>query len=489
MKVVKRTDVLVIGGGIVGTAVLRELSKYRLNCLLVEKEPDLSIGTTKANSAILHAGFDAQLGSIKARTNVRGNYLYHSLEKELDLHIAWTGSLVVATNADEAAVLSELLSRGRQNGISGLEILSPEEVLKREPNLTSQVTGALWAPSAGVCWPFGVALAFARCAVQNDAEVWTNCGVQSLKKLPGGGFSVVTERGCIEARYVVNAAGVRADEVARLAGDTSFTISPRKGEYLLFDKKAADKLVHGVIFPTPSAHSKGILVCTTVHGNTFIGPDATNIEQKDDLAVTAAGMERITSGARKLLPNLPLGEAITEFSGLRAVADREDFILEASAVEGLIHAAGMQSPGLTAAPAVAEEVVAIVRKMEPGLELKEEFLGHLTAEPEFHKLTTGEQAKLIQQNSLYGRVICRCETVTEAEIIAAIHQTCGARTVDGVKRRTRAGMGRCQGGFCGPKVTQILARELEIPVTEVLKEGTGSQLFYAKDCPGRGSSQ
>lgn len=479
MEFVKSADVVVIGGGIVGTAVLRELSKYDLKCILVEKEPDLAMGTTKANSAILHAGFDAPTGSLKAITNVRGNQLYHELEKDLDLDIKWTGSMVAATTDEEMTTLQELLERGKANGVEGLKILSHEEVLQKEKNLTA-VKGALWAPSAGVCWPFGAALAFAKCAVQNGAEVIRDCRVLGFIKEDGRLTGVETSKGVIKTKYVVNAAGVYADEIAKLAGDNSFSITPRKGEYILFDKTACSNLVYGVVFPTPTKKSKGILVCTTTHGNTFIGPNAQDMEDKDDHAVTTDGMNEIIASARKLIPNLPMGAAITEFAGLRAVSSTGDFIIGASSVPGLYNAAGMQSPGLTAAPAVAEMLAAAIVK-DCGAAAKTDFKAALPKKAVFNRMNWDQQAALIKENHLYGRVICRCETVTEAEIVEAIHEPCGARTVDGVKRRTRAGMGRCQGGFCGPRVTQILARELNIPVPEVLKERADSHMFYEKN--------
>ncbi len=478
MEFVKSTDVVVIGGGIVGTAILRELSKYDLQCVLVEKEPDVSLGTTKANSAILHAGFDAPTGSLKAITNVRGNRLYHQLEKELDLDIKWTGSLVVATTDEEMATLQELMARGNANGVEGLQILAADEVIEQEPNLQN-VKGALWAPSAGVCWPFGATVAFAQCAVQNGAEVMCDTKVLGFIKEDGRIAGVETNKGVIKTKYVVNAAGVYADEIAKLAGDDSFTIIARKGEYILFDKTACNSLVYGVVFPCPTKKSKGILVCTTTHGNTFIGPNANELEDKEDHAVTNEGMNEIMTSARKLIPNLPMGQAITQFAGLRAVSSTGDFIIGPSDVEGFFNAAGMQSPGLTAAPAVGELVAAEIARVS-GAAKKANFKAELPKKKAFLRMTRTEQAKAIEENNLYGRVICRCETITEGEIVEAINSPVGARTVDGVKRRTRAGMGRCQGGFCGPRVTQILARELNIPITEVLKERTDSNMFYEK---------
>ena len=478
MEFFKEADVVVIGGGIVGTAILRELSKYDLHCLLVEKEPDVAVGTTKANSAICHAGFDAPTGTWKQKTNVRGNALYHQLQEELGLDIKWTGSLVVATNDEEVQHLQVLLERGRANGVPGLEILPREEVLAKEPNLVT-AKAALWAPTAGVMWPFGCAVAFAQCAVQNGAQVICDCAVTGFVKEDGAVTLVNTTKGAIRTKLVINAAGVYAEEIAKLAGDDSFTITPRKGEYILFDKMAAPSLVYGAIFPCPNEKSKGIMICTTTHGNTFIGPNANEQASKEDTSVTPDGMNEVIAGARKLIPNLPMGASITEFAGLRAVSSTGDFILGASGVPGFFNAAGIQSPGLAAAPAIAEVVVEAVGN-EMYLRKKTGWNGKLPKKPAFNRMTASEKQKMIEKNRLYGRVICRCETVTEGEIIEAIRQPVGARTVDGVKRRTRAGMGRCQGGFCGPRVTQILARELGIPVEKVLKERQGSELFYKK---------
>ena len=478
MMFFREADVVVIGGGIVGTAILRELSKYELCCILVEKEPDLAVGTTKANSAVLHAGFDAPTGSWKQKANVRGNSLYHELQEELDLDIKWTGSLVVATTDEEVQQLQILLERGNANGVPDLRILTRTEVLEKEPNLVT-AKAALWAPTAGVIWPFGCAIAFAQCAVQNGAEVIRDCAVTGFVKEDGVVTIVNTTKGAIRTRFVINAAGVYAEEIAKLAGDDSFVITPRKGEYILFDKTAASSLVYGVVFPCPNEKSKGILVCTTTHGNTFIGPNANEQVNKEDTSVTPGGMDEVIAGARKLVPNLPLGACITEFAGLRAVSDTGDFILGASRIPGFFNAAGIQSPGIAAAPAIAEVVLEALGK-EIFLHKKANWNGRLPKKVAFNRMTASEKKKAIQKNPLYGRVICRCETVTEGEIVDAIHEPVGARTVDGIKRRTRAGMGRCQGGFCGPRVVQIIARELGIPVEKVLKERPGSELFFGK---------
>lgn len=481
MKVFKHTDVVIIGGGITGTAIARELSKYKLEVLLLEKEPDIGVGTTKANSAILHAGFDAHPGSVKAAMNVRGNELYHQIAADLGLEVKWTGSLVVAVNEEEKSVLAELLERGRQNGVPGLEILSRDKLLATEPHLTTEALGALWAPTAGIFLPFGAALAFAQNAVRNGVKVFTECAVTGIATQHGQVRGVFTPLGFIQTRLIINAAGVHADDISRLAGDDSFSIKPRKGEYILFDIKVSD-LVHNVLFPTPTKVSKGILVCPTVHGNIFIGPNAQDTEDKDDVATTSPGMDEIINGAKRLVPDLPMGAAITEFSGLRAAADNGDFIIKRSdRVKGLIHAAGIQSPGLTSAPATAERVAGLLKEAGLKLKAKTNFSPINPRRIFFRDQPYNEKEKMVAQNPLYGRVICRCETVTEAEIVNVIHEPCGARTMDAVKRRTRAGMGRCQGGFCGPRVTAILARELNVPVTAVRKDTADSFLFYAKN--------
>lgn len=478
MNYFKEADVVVVGGGIVGTAILRELSKYKLRALLIEKEHDVAMGTTAANSAILHAGFDAPTGSYKARLNVRGNELFHELEEDLNFDIRWIGSLVVATNEEELASVRELQTRGEANGVKGLKILSAEEVREKEPNLQN-VVGALWAPSAGVIWPFTACVSFAECAVQNGAEVLRNTECLGFIKENGVIAGVQTRQGVIKTRYVINAAGVYSDVIARLAGDETFTISPRKGEYILFEKSVSGQLVNGIVFPTPTKKSKGILICTTTHGNVFIGPNANDQDDREDRSVTAQGMEEIIRSAQKLIPDLPLHKTLTEFAGLRAVSSTGDFVLGKTGVPGFYNAAGIQSPGLTSAPAIAEYVVEDLMR-EAKIEKKTDFRPALPRRKPFLRMTDEEKQELIKKNKLYGRVVCRCETVTEGEIVDAIHSLVGATTVDSVKRRCRAGMGPCQGSFCGPTVALIIARELGIPVTEVVKGRGGSALYYEK---------
>lgn len=476
----READVVIVGGGIVGTAVLSALAKYDLKCLLIEREPDIAAGTTKANSAVLHAGFDAPVGSHKAAMNVRGNQLYHAWQHELNLDIQWTGSLVVARTAEEKSHLTALKERGEANGVPGLALWDGAQARQREPNLREEICAALWAPTAGICWPFGIAAAFAENSVQNGGEIWRDCPVTGIVTQEGRVTAVETPRGTVKTRFVVNAAGVSADLVSAMAGDRSFSIQPRRGEYLLFDRGAQAQMVRGIVFPVPTERSKGILVCATTHGNVFVGPNAEDITAREDVAVTAAGMAEVLAGAQKILPTLPLGLAITEFAGVRAVSSTGDFLVGPSkVVGGLLHAAGIQSPGLTAAPAIAETLAAHIVH-ETGARPRPAYRPGRPSQPVFRALDPAAQAALIAKDARYGRIICRCETITEGEIVDAIRRPCGARTVDGVKRRTRAGMGRCQGGFCGPRVVAILARELGIPVPKVRKDGAMSYMYYDK---------
>ena len=474
-----QADIVIIGGGITGLAIAHALSKYSLDIIVLEKNPELSSGSTKANSGICHAGYDPEPGSLKAQLNVRGNKLYRELQDDLELPIDWPGALIVATSDEECESMHKLRDRAKQNGVP-VELWSREKVLAKEPNLTDNVICALWAPTGGIMWPFGVALAFGENAVLNGAKIFTDTAVTGFETAAGKLTAVCTSKGIIATKFVVNAAGLYADDISAMAGDNSFKINPRKGEYILFDTSVSD-FVKTPIFPCPTAVSKGILVSPTTHGNVFIGPDAQNIDDKTDVSTSLSGFAEIISGARKLYPNIPLQGAITNFAGLRAAADGSgDFVIRASAVPGLIHAAGIQSPGLTAAPAVAELIVQILSEQGCALAPNANFQPRNPRKAVFKEMNDSEKAQLIKINPLYGRVVCRCETITEGEIVAAIHNPVGARTVDGVKRRVRAGMGRCQGGFCGPRVVQILARELNVPITEIKKDAEESNLFFEK---------
>lgn len=472
-------DVIIVGGGVVGCAIARELSRFDVSVLLIEQAPDVATGTSKANSGILHAGFDAEPGTWKARLNVRGSRLYAELAKGLGIPRKATGSLVVARDAAQMETVAGLRHRGIDNGVPSLEIWNRDQVVAHEPNISPDIAGALWAPTGAIVCPFLATVGFAENAIRNGVRIVTECAVTGIDVADRQIVGIRTARGRVATRFVVNAAGLHSGDVARLAGDDSFTITPRRGEYILFDRSIG-QLVNTVLFPTPDKVSKGILVSPTVHGNVFIGPDAVDIDDPEDRETTAGGLAGIVAGARRIVPGLPLGTAITEFAGLRAAAGK-DFVIEASlAARGLVHAAGIQSPGLTSAPAIAEVIAEMLQDVGLRLRAKASFVPVNPEKPRFHDLDRESQARLVVGDPLFGRVICRCETVTEAEIVAAIQSPCGARTVDGVKRRVRAGAGRCQGGFCGPRVTAILARELGIPITAVRKDSVKSWLFLSR---------
>lgn len=470
-------DVVIIGGGVVGCCIARELSRYKLRVTLVEKENDVAEGTSKANSAIIHAGFDATPGTLKAKLNVLGSRMYPQLCEELEVPFKQNGSLVVAVGEEESKNLDLLFKKGLQNGVKDLSIIGKDKLLEMEPNLSSNVTAALYAPTAGIVCPYEFTIAMAENASINGVNFIFNAAVEDIIRTKDNAFILKTSKENIKTRYIVNAAGLYADEVSKMAGAEEYTITPRKGEYLIFDKDYGD-LVTKTIFPTPTKISKGILIAPTVDGNVFVGPNSNNIEDKDDVSVTDMGIDEITSGGKKLVPNLPLKNIITSFAGLRAVSNTNDFIIEASKkVKGFINVGGIQSPGLSAAPAIAEMVVNILEDEDLELEIKKDFNPHRPKKFRFRDLDNDMRKKLIKQNPAYGHIVCRCETVTEAEIIDAIRRPVGARSVDAVKRRTRAGMGRCQGGFCSPRVVEILSRELGVSPLDITKKGPGSEFL------------
>ncbi|HHT73841.1 MAG TPA: NAD(P)/FAD-dependent oxidoreductase [Firmicutes bacterium] len=480
-------DVAIVGGGIIGTAVARELSKYDVSILLVEKEAEVGWGTTKANSGIVHAGFHEEPGTLKAKYCFPGNQMYPKLCEELDVCFRRNGILMVARNQEEWDIVQKYYQRGKDRGVP-VELLSKEEALALEPALSSDILGALHAPEGGSVMPFELAAALMENALQNGAQLLTNSPVVAAQ-VEGERKVIETAEHRIEAKVVINAAGLFADDLAQMFGDDYFTIKPRKGEEYLFDLDTKD-MVTRTIFPVPTKVSKGILVIPTAEGNLMMGPTGDNIEEKEDLATTRDGFARILEGAKSLVPGINPRKIIAQFAGVRAASDRGDFIVELSPnVPGLIHLAGMESPGLTAAPAIAVDAVKLVE--EAGLKLtpKEDFEPCRKPMVRFRSLSHEERDRLIKENPAYGRIICRCESVTEGEIIDAVHR--GARTLDGIKFRARAGAGRCQGGFCQPLVMAIIARELGIPLEEVTKRGLGSEpvMYHAKELLTGGEGQ
>ena len=477
-------DVLIIGGGVTGSAIARELSRYDLKTALFEKGEDVCSGTSKANSGIAHAGFDAAPGSWKAKMNIRGSRMLEELSRKLDFPYKRNGSLVLCFDEKDRPHLEKLLEQGKKNGVEGLEILEKKELLALEPSLSDTVVCALHAPTGGIVCPFKLNIALAENAAVNGVEFHLKEGVLTVEKADfpehAEGYRVVTEKGSYETRTVVNAAGLYGDAFHNQVSGEKLHITPRKGEYCLMDKKVG-RLVSHTIFQMPTAMGKGVLVTPTVHGNLMVGPTATDISDKEGVDTTAEGLDEVLKKAALSVKSLPKGVTITSFAGLRAHEDGDDFILgEVKDAPGFFDAVGIESPGITSAPAIgewmAERVVEKLR-MTQKVEEKRDFQETRKDIPCIASMDPAEAAELIAENPAYGTVICRCEKVTEGEIIDAIRRPLGARSLDGIKRRTRAGMGRCQAGFCSTKVMEILARELGIPLEEVTKAGGDSRML------------
>lgn len=470
-------DVAIIGAGITGTALARELSKYNLKIIVLEKSNDIANGSTKANSGIIHAGYDALPGTLKAKLNVEGNAMYDSLCKELDVEFKRCGSLVVAFNEEEALKIRELYERGLKNKVPQMEILERGALLKIEPNLNENAVCALYAKTAGIVSPYELAIALAENASLNGAEFKLETEVLNIIK-NAKSFIIETGNGKIESRYVVNAAGTGSDDINKMLNGKKFKIIPRRGEYCLLDK-ASGNLVKRVIFQAPTEKGKGILVTPTIHGNLLIGPNAFEVDNKDDKSTTDDGLAEVINGAKKSVKGLNTGDIITSFSGIRATPDTKDFIINVPE-KNAVNAAGIESPGLTSAPAIANYIVKLLKTEGLDLSIKENFTANRINTKKFYEMNDDEKKEAIGKNSEYGRIICRCEKVTEGDIVNSIKRPLGARTVDGVKKRVRAGMGRCQGGFCMPRVVDILSRELKVAKSEILKSGTGSYILTGR---------
>lgn len=467
-------DVIIIGAGVSGAAAARELSRYQAKICVLEKEEDVCCGTSKANSAIVHAGYDAATGSLKAKLNVRGNELMGKLAEELDFPFDRRGSFVVALSEDDMPGLQELYDRGVANGVKDMRILSRDEVLIMEPNVTENVHAALYAPTAGIVCPFGLNIALAENAYANGVEFHFNTEVTEIKKSDEG-YELQTSQGVFRARYVVNAAGVYADRFHNMVSETKIHITARRGDYCLLDKEAGDH-VGRTIFALPGKFGKGVLVTPTVHGNLLIGPTAVDVEDKEAVNTTAEGLTQLLEKAGMSVKDIPTRQIITSFAGLRAHADKDDFIIgEAEDAKGFIDCAGIESPGIASSPAIGEMVAEILReKMD--LKEKTDFVSSRQGIKKLNTLSMEERNALIKENPAYGNIICRCEMITEGEIIDAIKRPLGAKSLDGVKRRTRAGMGRCQSGFCSPRTMEILARECGMSMFDITKSGGKSKI-------------
>lgn len=466
-----RYDVIVIGAGAVGCAVARELSRFSLSVCVLERCEDVCSGTTKANSAIVHAGFDAVPGTLKARFNVEGSVMMPELSEELDFRFRRCGSMVVCLEGQDGDLLRRLCDQGEKNGVEGLRIISGDEARRLEPNLSENVTAALLAPTGGIVCPFEMTAAFYENAIENGAEFRFGEEVRSVERVSEG-FRVLTGGLDVRCGYVVNAAGTFAGEIHGMVCADKLEIVPRRGEYMLLDKSAGTHTAR-TIFGLPGKSGKGVLVTPTVHGNLLIGPTAEDIEDPLDTSTTSTGLETVRARSAEMVRDIPYSAVITSFAGVRAHEKGGDFIVGESA-EGFFDAAGIESPGLTAAPAIGRYLAGLVAE-RAGAREKENFVPTRRGIPRPAELTPGRRAELIAADPLYGSIVCRCEGVSEGEIVEAVRR--GARSLDGVKRRVRAGMGRCQGGFCTPRVMEILSRELGVPMTQIRKNVKGSELL------------
>ena len=472
----KQYDTVIIGAGVTGCAVARELSRRQGSFLVLEKECDVCEGTSKANSAIIHAGFDAEPGTVKAKMNVRGNAMMDRLSQELDIPFKRVGALVTCLSEADLPKLRELYRRGEANGVPGLRLLSGEEARKLEPNLQENVCGALLAETSGIVCPFEMTLGFAENAAHNGVEFRFDTAVNSIEKTENG-WVLHTAAGDVETRTVVNAAGVHADELHNQVCGEKLSITARRGEYMLLDKSAGAHVSH-TVFQLPGAYGKGVLVSPTVHGNLLVGPTAADSEEKENTSTTPGGLAEVGEKSALAVKNIPLRQVITSFTGLRAHEQGDDFVLEESQ-DGFFDAAGIESPGLSSAPAIGEYLAGrIAEKLH--LPEKGDFDPIRKGVPKIAALPPEERRKKIEENPAYGAIVCRCEEISEGEILDAIHSTLGAKTLDGVKRRTRAGMGRCQSGFCSPRVMELLSRELSADMKEIRKNGKGSEIVFEK---------
>lgn len=468
-------DVIIIGAGVTGCAVARYLSRYQGSALVLERAEDVCCGTSKANSAIIHAGFDAAHGSLMAKMNVQGSRMLPGLAKELDFPFRRNGSLVVCVSEEDMHRLLALYENGVKNGVEGLEIVDARRLHELEPNVSKNAVAALWAPTGGIVCPFNMTIALAENANANGVDFRFNTKVTGFTRGEEG-WTVHTEQGDFRTRYVVNAAGVYADVLHNMVSARKLHITPRRGDYCLLDKQVGGFVSH-TVFQLPGKLGKGVLVSPTVHGNIIVGPTAIDIEDRDGTNTTAAGLEELISKAGISVDNLPIRQTITSFAGLRAHEDHHEFVIgEAEDAPGFVDCAGIESPGLTSAPAIGLTVAELLRE-KLGLREKEDFIATRKGLLDPKSLTKEAYQALIRENPAYGQIICRCEQVTEGEIIDAIRRPLGAKSLDGVKRRTRAGMGRCQAGFCSPRVMEILARELGVSQAEITKCGGASRLI------------
>ena len=468
-------DAVVIGGGVIGSAIIRYLSLYNMKTLLVEKEEDISSGTTKANSGIVHAGYDPEPGTLKAKLNVKGAKMIKEESGKLHFDYKVNGAMVVSFSPNDDYKIDELFERGIKNGVEDMEIISGDEARRLEPNLSENITKCLYLKSSAIVCPFSLTQALSENAYENGAEFKFNTKVETIERIEDG-YRIKTDNGLIiTSNAVINAAGVYGDTINNMVSEKKLHITPRRGSYMLFDNETQG-MFNSTIFQLPSSKGKGVLVTPTVHGNLMIGPNSVDIPDKDDTSTTAFDLDYISKEALRTSPSIPFRKVITSFSGLRAHEDSGDFIVgEVEDAPGFFNATGIESPGLSSSLSIGEMVARMVAD-RLGIEKKENPVLERKAAPRPKEMSIDERNELIKSNPSYGRIVCRCEEISEGEIIDAITRPLGARSLDGVKRRVRAGMGRCQGGFCSPKVMELIERYASIPFDEITKNSKGSNI-------------
>ncbi len=469
-------DIIIIGAGVSGAAISRELSKYKLKVLVLDKAPDVSDGTSKANSAIIHGGYNARKGSLKALMNSKSNPMYDKVCEELDVPFKRIGSYVLSFTEEERKTLNELYENGLENNIKGLSIHEREEILKREPNVSTEVVAGLFCSTAGIIGPWEFAIGLLENAVDNGVEVKLNTEVIDIKKTDY--FEVITNNGVYESNIIINAAGVYADKINNMVNTPSFEINTYKGQYYLLDK-VHDGFVNTVLFQCPTEKGKGVLILPTVHGNILVGPDSEYNMDREDVSTDIDNLNFIKNEIYKTSSDVPLYDVITTFAGLRAKPSTGDFVLGRTETEHFYNIAGIESPGLSSVLAIAEYIVDMINE-DYKLERDPSFNPIRKAPTSFMNLSADEKNELIKKDDRYGKVICRCEYVTEGEIVESINRPLGATTVDGVKRRVRPGSGRCQGGFCAAKVIEILAREMNKDAMDIVKDKKNSKIIIGK---------
>lgn len=475
-----KTDVVIIGAGAVGCAIARELSRYQLDVIVVDKNEDIGGDASKSNSAIIHTGYDASPGTLESQLVVAANPMYDKLAEELDVPFKRIGAILPAITQEQFEKLPEIRHKAFLNRVYDVEYKTGEELLRMEPNLNPEVKGGLYIPRESIIDPFILVQALAENANENGVNFLLNTRVTDIRTENGAVREVVTTGGTITADYVINAAALYCDEIAAMVGKADYKVAARRGQFYILDKNT-DCRVNQIVLPIPTKVTKGKLMCPTIHGNMLVGPTAEDLDNKTDKSVTSEGLASIQEDVKRLIPGVNIRDSITQYSGLRPNRNPEGLHVDVyDDLKGYINLSGVRSTGLTLSVAMGVYVAGLMRETGAVMEPKKNFTERRKGVLRFHELDREEQDEAVKKNPLYGKIVCRCETVTEGEILDCIHRPLGARSMDAVKRRVRAGMGRCQGGFCGPRVIEILARELGITVEEVNKNKEGSYMIAGK---------